>query len=93
MSAEKDLFHCSNPTCERWKQFFEPLTLDGLPLVCGLCGHKLGYHTNLGERRLLKGRVKVDRYPHLKREDVLIVLHKQIERLPGNIKRRVKQRP
>ncbi len=41
MSSEKVLLHCSNPTCERWKQFFEPLTLDGLPLTCGLCGHKL----------------------------------------------------
>ncbi len=25
----------------RWKQFFEPLTLYGLSLTCGLCGHKL----------------------------------------------------
>lgn len=32
-------------------------------------------------------------YPHLKREDVLVVFHKQFERLPRNIKRRVKQRP
>ena len=29
------VFRCSDPGCERPKQFFEPLALDGLPLAWG----------------------------------------------------------
>ncbi len=41
MAAEKVLLHRSNSKCKRWKRFFEPLSLDGLPMTCGLYGHKL----------------------------------------------------
>ena len=57
MSAEKVLFHCSNPRCERWKQFFEPLTLDGLSPVTYACTN--WSLTDLGQILGLEGRVKV----------------------------------
>ncbi len=41
MRTESVLLHCSNPKCKRWERFLDPLSLDGLPMICGLCGHRL----------------------------------------------------